>query len=176
MEEAKKKLRPRTPAQTARIVDRGTKILEMRKRGESLRAISAALKKEDIDGGGKGRGFSHEQVRQDFLAIIGLRIEEQQDMLEEIRALTAERLDKVILEISPLLEGQMPETKLAAANVLIRANKEYAELHGAKQPQQLQISGRGGGPVQSVHMTLEEWKREAAARLESAAESVNNFE
>lgn len=147
MEVDGKKLKGRTPAQTAKIIERGTKVFELRKRGASLRAIAATLKKQDIEAGGNGRGFSHEQVRKDYLGIINVKLDEQQDMASEARALTAERLDDLMIRISPLLDSSKPKTKIAAANVLIRANKEYAELHGAKRPQRVEVTGQDGVPL-----------------------------
>jgi DNA-binding transcriptional MerR regulator len=145
----------RTPAQIARILERGSKILALRRDGASLRAISAALKKEAEAEGRSTRGYSYEQVRQDFKEIVELRIEEQQEQLEEVRALAAERLDEVVMNFMPMLRTKIDgdtsdnlvRAKLKAGDLIIRATKEFAELFGAKRPQKIELGGLDGEPL-----------------------------
>jgi hypothetical protein len=128
-------------------LDRAFKVFDLRKGGGSLRSISQALKKQDIDNGGTGRGFSHTQVKADFDLALAIKTEDLGDEVTKARILTAERLDDVYLRIAPLLNNEKPKTKISAANVLIRANKEYAELHGAKKPAKLELTGEDGSPL-----------------------------
>jgi hypothetical protein len=161
-ERPKKKRSPKT---TARIIERGSRILKLRAQGKSLRKISAMLIKEAKDAGLQTRGFSYEQVRLDFREIVELRIDEQQSDLEEVRIITAERLEKVIREFTPLLETEiggltadnLVRAKLKAGDVIIKAAKEYAELFGAKRPQRLELTGEGGKPLNLITQVVVEF-------------------
>lgn len=141
------KQKKRSAKKVAQILERGTKILELRKNGASLRQISAILTKQAKDKGEPTRGYSYEQVRKDWLEIIQLCIDEQQDTVEEIRSLCSERLDKVMLHMFPLLRSGDSEEKARAANAIIRANREYAELYGAKRPLAVEVSNPDGTPL-----------------------------
>lgn len=165
----KKRGKRRSPQTTARVIDRGSRILELRKNGASLRAISAALKKEAEAKGESDRGYSYEQVRKDYNAIIDLRIEEQQETLEEIRAISAERLEEVLLHYMPYVrlkvDGLTPrnevELKKKAGDTVIKAVKELAELYGAKRPQKLEVTGEDGKPLNVVTQVIVEFTNEA---------------
>lgn len=139
---------------SAKRLDRCFKIFELRKGGGSFRAIAKTLKDQDIAAGGKGRGFSHTQVKTDFDFAIAIKTEDVTDMATEARLLSAERLDDIYLRIAPLLNNPKPKTKISAANVLIRANKEYAELHGAKRPQAVEVFTPDGQPLIPKDVTI----------------------
>lgn len=156
---------------TAKKLDRCFKIFELRKNGGSFRAISQTLKSQDIADGGSGRGYSHTQVKADYDFAVQVKIEGLGDMVNDARVLTAERIDDVFLRISPLMNDPAPTIKIAAANALLKASKEYAELFGAKKPTTVEVSGNV-----NVAMSLEDWKRSATERLKGAAESLANFD
>jgi DNA-binding transcriptional MerR regulator len=168
----KTKQKKRSAKKVAQILERGTRILELRKNGASLRQISSILKKQAEEKGEPTRGYSYEQVRKDWLEILHLRISEQQEVVEEIRALCAERLDEVILQMSPLLRSKDLEYKAQAANAIIRASKEYAELYGAKAPQSVKV----GGTVSAYIMTKEEWESKATNRLAQVRDQLEKFD
>jgi len=132
---------------SARVLDRAFKVFELRKGGGSFRAISQTLKKQNIDEGGSGRGFSHTQIKTDYEFAIAVKTEDISDSVSDARILTAERIDDIYLRISPLLSHGKPKTKISAANVLLRANKEYAELFGAKKAQKVEVTGEDGQPL-----------------------------
>src|SRR5436190_3551043 len=94
--ENEEKPKKRTPKKTAEILTRGKRILELRRDGYSLREISSQLKKEAAESSRSTRGFSHEQVRKDFQEIVRFELDQQQDTLDEIRMLAAERLESVM--------------------------------------------------------------------------------
>lgn len=159
------KKRKRTAQQTAKIIERGSRILELRKNGASLRAISAVLKREAEERGESTRGYSYEQVRRDFNEIVALRIEEQQDALEEIRVICCERLEDVVLnympyaksKIGPLTDANTVKMKMKAGDTIIKAVKELSEIYGAKRPQKLEVTGEDGKPLNVVTQVLIEF-------------------
>jgi DNA-binding transcriptional MerR regulator len=151
------KRKKRSAAKLAQIIERGTKIFQLRKEGQSLREISARLKKEAEDNGEPTRGYSYEQVRKDFWEIVGLKTEEQQDMVAEARELAAERLEEVTRHLMPLLQMPLidPQTsvritdkqldaKIRASTAIVKATSVYADLYGAKRPQKVEHSGEIG--------------------------------
>lgn len=118
---------------SAKRLDRAFKVFELRKNGGSFRAIANTLKKQAEDAGESTRGFSHTQVKADYELAIAIKTENLADSVTEARVLTAERLDDIYLRISPLIANGKNSMKIKAAGVLIRANKEYAEIHGVKR-------------------------------------------
>jgi hypothetical protein len=155
---------------SAKRLDRAMKVFELRKGGGSFRAISDALKKQAEDKGESTRGYSHEQVRADFELAVRIKTDNLGDAVVEAQILTAERLDDIYLKISPLLNGTKPSTKIKAAAVLIRANKEYAELHGAKKPLKIEHSGKVDSDV--VHK-LGDLSTDELLKLKEINEKLN---
>lgn len=148
-EAPKTKPKRRSAKKVAQILERGTKVFELRKSGASLRAISRELTRQAEAKGESTRGYSYEQVRKDFQAIVDLRIDEQQNMVDEARILAAERLDDVIINLGPILRTKVEEkgstktvrAKIAAGNAIVRATNVFAELYGAKRPLKVEHSG-----------------------------------
>lgn len=164
-ETPKIKVKKRSPAKVAKILDRGTKILELRKSGASLRAISRELIRQAEANGEDTKGLSYGQVKRDFDEIVALRIDEQQDMVAEARVIAAERLDEVVIHLMPVLRSKLGtkdnddlvRAKIQAGNVIVRATKEYAELHGAKRPQPVEVFTPDGKPLipKDISITIE---------------------
>jgi len=151
-EETPRKKYKRSPKRVAEVLERGTRILELRRDGYSLRQISSILRKEAKDAGRSTRGYSHEQVRTDFQAIIAFTLEEQQETVDEMRVLAAERLESVLqsympyvlMEIKPLTSDNEVRMKIKAGDVVLKAMREYNELFGIKTPQKMEITGADG--------------------------------
>jgi hypothetical protein len=165
-------LKKRSAKKISEILERGSRILDLRKEGKSLRAISAILVAEAEDKKLPTRGFSYEQVRKDFWEMVNLRINEQGESVDHIRALCAERLDEVFERCFPLLRDETVDTRIKAANAIVRASKEYAELYGAKRPQQIEH----GGAVATYVMSKEEWEAEASNRLMQTGDQLRKFD
>lgn len=144
--------RKRSAKKIVEILERGTRILELRKQGKSLREISKLLTTEAETAGLSTRGFSYEQVRKDFWEMVELRNEEHGDAIDDIRVLCAERLEDVFAMCMPILTAETSDVdaKMKAAAAITRANKEYAELFGAKKPQKIQVAGEDGKPINLV--------------------------
>lgn len=142
---------------SAKRMDRCFRIFELRKNGGSFRGISNLLKKEALSAGGSTRGLSHTQIKADFTLAIELKSEGLGDAITEARVLTSERLDDIYIKIAPLLMHEKPKIRIAAANVLIRANREYAELFGAKKPMPIEIFSPNGQPLipKDLSITIE---------------------
>lgn len=168
-ETRKTRTKRRSAAKAAQILDRGSKILELRKNGASLRAISRELTKQAEANGESTRGYSYEQIRRVYQEIVDLRIEEQQDALEEIRVLCAERLEDILINYMPyartrvdaLTPDNLLRMKLKAGDTVIKAVKELAELYGAKRPQKLEVTGEDGKPLNVVTQVIVEFTNEA---------------
>lgn len=165
-------LKKRSAKKIVEVLERGSKILDLRKEGKSLREISRELTEEAEAAGKPTRGFSYEQVRKDFWEMVNLRINEQGESVDHIRALCAERLDEVFERCFPLLRNDTVDTRIKAANTIVRASKEYAELYGAKRPQVI----NHGGAVATYVMSKEEWEAEALQRLKQTGDQLQKFD
>lgn len=141
-ENEQKKTRKRSAAKTLQILERGSKILDLRKNGVSFRAISAALIKEAESRGEDTRGFSYEQVRKDYKAIIQLKTEELENAADDVRAELSELLDDVILNFMPHIRTKVDmstqpndvDMKKKAGDVVLKAINQKADLFGVKAP------------------------------------------
>jgi hypothetical protein len=148
----------RSPAKVAQILDRGNKILELRKSGASLRAISRELTRQAEANGEPTRGYSYGQVKKDLDEILALRIEERRDKTDEVLVLCEERIEEVLINFAPHLrtkvDGLTPENlvrmKIKAGDLILKAAKELAELYGVKKPQRVEMSGPDGKPLNVV--------------------------
>jgi DNA-binding transcriptional MerR regulator len=137
-------------------LERGNRILELRKQGISFRGIEEILKREAMERGGPTRGLSYERIRQHYLQVMALRAAELADAAEEHKALLAARLEGVIASFWPYLSGmddcgngpeavqdeQIIELKKKAGDVVIRAVRELADILGVRQLPP--ASGQGG--------------------------------
>jgi hypothetical protein len=145
----------RSAARTARIIEKGSRILELRKSGASFRAISRQLIKQAEAAGESTAGLSYNQIRNDYSQLIELSIEESKVSIEEQRVLATERLDDILLHFMPYVRltvdastsSKMVRMKMKAGDIVIKAIKEHAEICGLKRPQKLEITGTDGGPL-----------------------------
>lgn len=152
------KTKKRSPAKVAQILERGTRILELRKSGASLRAISRELIKQAEAKGEPTRGYSYQQVKRDYDEIVALRREEQASKIDEITLLSEERLEDMILNFMPYarikIDGLTAENlvrmKAKAGDIVIKAVRELTELYGVKRPQKVEMSGLDGKPFQVI--------------------------
>ncbi len=144
------KQKKRSAKKIVEILERGTRILELRRDGKSLREISKLLTEEAEKNGKPTRGFSYEQVRKDFWEMVDLRNQEHAGVIDDIRILCAERLEKIFEISMPILTDPKSdvEAKMKAALAITRANKEYAELFGAKGPQKMALTNTEGELIQ----------------------------
>lgn len=138
-------------------LERGNRILELRKQGISFRGIEEILKREATERGEPTRGLSYERIRQQYRKVMALRTAELADAADEHKALLVERLEAVIASFWPYLSkgmdecGKLPddlpdeqiiELKKKAGDVVIRAVRELADILGVRQLPP--ASGQGG--------------------------------
>jgi len=142
----------KTAAEIEKIIVRGSRIMELRRDGKSFRQISKILKEEAQIAGRSVRGFGYVQISQHYKALADLRLSEQQETVDEIRMLSAERLEHVLaqympyaeLKIGPLTSKNEVRMKIKAGDVVVKAVTELAELYGAKRPQRIDLGGEIG--------------------------------
>lgn len=133
-------------------LERGNRILELRKQGIAFRGIEEILKREAMERGEPTRGLSYERIRQQYRQVMALRTAELADAAEEHKALLVERLEAVIASFWPYLSAgddcenlpdeQIIELKKKAGDVVIRAVRELADILGVRQLPP--ASGQGG--------------------------------
>lgn len=64
--------------------------------------------------------------------------------------------------------------RVAWLRLAMDATREFCELMGIKKLQ-IEHQGKGGGPVEYVHMSLDEWKQQAAQRVAAAEQTLAQF-
>jgi hypothetical protein len=155
LQEPKKKTRQRSPQKQLEIIERGHRILSLRRDGASLRAISAALIKEAEAAGSDTRGYSYENVRKNYNALITMLAENNLDVAMEVRELTTQRLENVILNYTPYtlikIDGLSSDNDLQmkkkAGDTVVKAALAIADLYGARKPLKHEITGENGSPL-----------------------------
>lgn len=163
------RIKGRSPKEIERIIERGTRILELRKKGASLRAIAKILHNEAVARGDDTRGYSYANVRKHYENIMAIRAEEQNESADEIRALCVDRLEMVVERFMPHLEedgtssiDNLVRLKMKAGDVIVRAVREIAEIYGVKRPQKLEVTGEDGKPLNLVTQVIVEFTNDVA--------------
>lgn len=105
--------------QTARILERRYKIMEMRKDGIRIDVIAATLK------------CCINTVREDIQEVLGQTATKLFETVEEARNLELERYDSLLRRYQPLAEAG----NLAAAGLVIQISRERRKLLALDQPE-----------------------------------------
>jgi hypothetical protein len=162
--------REQSAAKAARIIEKGSRILEFRKGGASFRAISAALINEAEAKGEPTDGLCYTQVWKDYREIVKFLANEQKESFEETRFLAIARLDEIYLNygpyarltITPSSSENEVKMKMKAGDILIKAIREYAELLGLKR-HRIELSTPDGKPlINPVMQVIVEFSNEKA--------------
>lgn len=104
--------------------------IELRKAGATLEAIAQRL-------GWNSRQAVHEAIK-DRLAQV------RHAGVEELRALTAERLDAMLIAVYP----DATRGNLKAIEVVLKIEAQRARLFGLDAPVRTEVTGIGGGPIE----------------------------
>lgn len=187
------KPKKKTPAQIAKeveVLERGKRVIELKKAGASFRAIAEKMKDEGI------ADVSHETVRQDYLAAMSVLSKDYRDEAILLKDLQNQRLEtllmahwtpalgKTYIEVNPqtgqpIIDDKTGQAKKVvippdaeAGRLALKTIHEISELNQLL-PKQTQISGKGGGPVETtiVSLTVEEWRKQVQERREQVAKT-----
>ena len=135
----------------ARKLEHQRQALELRRAGLGYEAIGAKL--------GIGKTHSHRLV----VAALAEARDQVASNADELRSEEVSRLDAMLTGLWPSARNG------AAASVdrVIKIMERRAKLLGLDAPERKQLEGPGGGPIQSVSMTPDEFRAIAAetARL-----------
>lgn len=105
--------------------------------------------------------YDHESTVTKTLAIAdGDEDEDDDEVAEESAPLEIKRTRR---RVRPALQAE----RATWLRIVMEATREFCELFGIKKLI-VEHSGPNGKPVEHVHMTLDEWKAQAAARLADA--------
>lgn len=189
------KRKKKTPTQIAKeteILERGKRVIDLKKAGASFRAIAEKLKEEGL------ADVSHETVRQDYLAAMTIISKDYRDEAILLKDLQNDRLESLLLanwngahgktyiEVDatgkPVIDEKTNKPKKVvippdteAGRLVLKVIREISELNNLK-PRQTQLTGKNGGPIETVGMnvpmTLEEWRENVKKRREEAAKTM----
>jgi hypothetical protein len=119
--------------------DRAAEVVRQERRTEALRLCVGGLTMRAI---GKRLGISHTQAEDDVRRALE---EHGQQTRDQLRALTNLALDAV-------LEGHLEKARSGdgeSARVVVLAVKQHARQNGYEAPKVLEVSGPGGGPIET---------------------------
>lgn len=151
--------------QKLKIADRRQKVVDLYKSGANIRTIAAHL--SDI-----GIKCSKSTVANDINAVFKELQESTQTQAEHLRTLQYMRLNSIILAFwKATIEGNT-----SAAYVVFKAISAINDLYGLSAAQKHEISGKDGKPIETVQISLEDWRKQAAERREQAAKTAEMFE
>ena len=150
--------RRRSLAQTAKIIDAGGRIFELRKSGASWRSISSVLVGEAEKAGGTGKGFSFENCRLLYNEYVEILLENGRDNLDAERERLLGKIDDLYLNYQPYTKTKISalsshnelEMKKKAGDICAKLIHEEADILGVKKPQKMELSGEGGSPLVPV--------------------------
>jgi hypothetical protein len=137
---------------------------------EAWRAYHAAERRE-LDWYAGRLDYTHESVVTKTLAVEGKTEDGAGDEDDDGTAFHTESLPLEVRRtrrtVRPALVGNDRRTWLT---LIVDTTAEFTELLGVKK---LIVAHQGGDkPIEHVHLTLDEWKAEASARLQAANETL----
>lgn len=130
----------------ARKVENQARALELRRAGLGFEAIGAQL------------GIKKSQAHR--LVVSGLAEARAQvaASADELRSEELSRLDGMLMGLWP----RARKGEVAAVDRVLKISERRAKLLGLDAPERKQLEGPGGGPVQTVSMTPDEFRKIAA--------------
>lgn len=161
-------------------IERGIRVIEMRKSGASYRAIAKKLREQGV------ADVSYQTVRRDCKAALKVLRKHREEEAEEYFELQVERAESLFLanwvlaigKSEKLENGETKTTKpsISAGWLALAIWRELNDLLGYKAAQRHEITGAGGDPIQTVALSLSDWRKQAAERREQAAKTQEMFE
>lgn len=183
---AGKKKSAKQLAKELEMLDRGLRVVELKKSGASFRAIAAKLKKEG------SAEVTYQTVRRDYWEAMKVLTEHRLEEAEIHREMQLQRLESNLLAHYTASIGKVekvvdPKTKeevkkitppsVASGWLVLGFIKEISDTLGLKVHKH-EHTGKDGKPIESVkvEMTLEDWRKQSAKRREEAAKTLEQFE
>lgn len=108
-------------------------MLELRRRGHSLREIGATL------------GVSRQTAHRHLVKALDQLAAEQRDIAATVRDLELDRLDELLVGVWPAATSG----DVSAINAALRIGERRAKLLGLDQPNRIEASGPGGEPLKT---------------------------
>lgn len=185
----KPKKKKKTPAQLAKDIERlerGARVVELKKSGASFRAIAAQLQREG------SAEVTHMTVQRDYIEAMQVMAENRDDEAEICREMQIQRLEANLLAHYPASIGKVemvvnPDTKQSEKKItkpdvgsgwlVLSIIREISETMNIKVKKH-EHTGKDGNPIENhnVEMSLADWKKQSAARTAQAAETLEMFE
>lgn len=109
------------------MIERREQAINLRRAGLSLREIAKRLTVDPMT------------IHEDLKVMMAESIKENVDNADQLRAMELERMDKLLLNLSPLLqpkEGKTPDIK--AVNAAIKISEQRAKLLGLYAPTKIE--------------------------------------
>lgn len=135
----------RSQANAIAMIERREQALNLRRAGLSLREIAKRLSVDPMT------------IHEDIKVMMAESIKENVDNADQLRAMELERLDRLLLNIAPLLakDGSHPPD-LKAVNIAIRISEQRSKLLGLFAP--TKIEGTIEHHVKAyMNFTPDEW-------------------
>lgn len=147
----KKGLSAKKSAQMARLAERRSRVLALRKAGATFREIAATMREE----GGVSKGFNEATAYTDYQFEMDRLAQANQEGAEELRRLEEMRLDRMLSALDEGVEGGDP----TAINAALRIMERRAKLRGLDAPAKQEIEHMGGVVIHlpSQYETEEAW-------------------
>jgi hypothetical protein len=140
-------------------------VLKMRRAGATYRDIAAAAVREfGIDNlpGGWGERYAHKDVKRE--------LEKLRDQIADdagaVRTLELERIDRMLLGIWT----RAAQGDYSAIDRVLKLMKRRADLMGLDAPTRTELTGKDGGPIESVHAGLTDTER--AEKLDALIDAL----
>lgn len=143
-----------------RAATRRLRALDMRMAGATERQIASQL------------GVSHVQIHRDLVAALEKLGKQEALVADHLRALELERLDRMQLP----MYSQAQQGNQGAVDRVLRIMERRAKLLGLDAPVKQEITGKGGGPLETAVYTLDQWREIQAKRQAEIAETMRDFE
>lgn len=148
----KKGLSAKKSAQMARLAERRSRVLALRKAGATFREIAATMREE----GGVSNGFNEATAFVDYQTEMTRLNEANQESAEVVRRLEEMRLDRMLSALDEGVEGGDP----TAINAALRIMERRAKLLGLDAPAKQEVEHKGGVTfVLPEQMPEGEWER-----------------
>lgn len=142
----KKKLSPKQSARAARLTERRSRVLVLRKAGATFREIAKTLKEE----GGVSTGFNEAMAYTDYRFEMDRLAAANQETAEELRNLEELRLDRMLAALDEDVEKGDP----VAINAALRIMERRAKLRGLDAPAKVEATGKDGAPLETAPIVV----------------------
>lgn len=152
MKPRKKKVSAKRSAQAARLAERRSRVLTLRKAGATFREIAATMREE----GGVSKGFNEATAFADYQHEMNRLNEANRESAEDVRRLEVLRLDRMLCALDDEVDRGDP----TAINTAIRIMERRSKLLGLDAPDKSEVEHKGGVVIHvpEQYETEEAWE------------------